>query len=105
MTNPPRTNPSNHDEFASPLGETMTTTHSTPSAQTGARAQGGPPLWVLARAYTTLMLADVAVSATIPQPSASAETVLAYQRSHIGAMQLAAFFQFGSAMPLAIWAA
>jgi len=84
---------------------TTTTTHAATSAPIGARAQGGPPLWVLALAYTALMLVGVALSAGVPLPSASAESVLAYQRGNAGTLQLAAFFQFGSAMPLAIWAA
>jgi hypothetical protein len=83
----------------------MTTTHAATSAPIGARAQGGPPLWVLALAYTALMLVGVALSAGVPLPSDSAETVLAYQRGNADTLRLAAFFQFGSAMPLAIWAA
>lgn len=67
--------------------------------------QGGPPLSVLALVYAALMLAGVVTSAGTPQPSAAAEAVLAYQRSHSGALQLASFFWFGSAVPLAIWAA
>ncbi|GDY28838.1 DUF4386 domain-containing protein [Gandjariella thermophila] len=83
----------------------MITTATTTSAPIGARAQGGPPLWVLALAYVALMVAGVAVSAGVPLPSAPAEAVLTYQRGHAGALRLAAFLQFGSAMPLAIWAA
>jgi hypothetical protein len=67
--------------------------------------QGGPPLWLLALIYAALMLAGVVTSATTPPPSAPAEALQAYQQGHRGMMQLAAFFWFGSAVPLAIWAA
>ena len=67
--------------------------------------QGGPPLWLLALVYGALMLAGVVLSAGTPQPSATAKAVLAYQHSHPGTLQLAAFFSFASAVPLAIWSA
>lgn len=67
--------------------------------------QGGPPLWVLALVYGALMLAGVVASATAPRPSATAEAVLTYQHGHPGTLQLAAFFWFAAAVPLAIWAA
>jgi hypothetical protein len=84
----------------------MTTVTDAPAGNPiGARTQGGPPLWTLGLAYTALMIAGVAVSAGTPLPSAPADAVLAYQRGDTSALHLAAFLQFGSAMPLAIWAA
>lgn len=67
--------------------------------------QGGPPLWVLAVVYGVLMLIAVGISAGSPQPGADDQAVLAYQRGHAGALQVAAFLWFGSSIPLAIWAA
>lgn len=84
---------------------TTTTTSSATAVPIGARAQGGPPLWVLALVYIVLMLVGVVLSAGIPQPGAPADAALSYLREHTVAVRLAAFFQFGSATPLAIWAA
>ncbi|HEY3262541.1 MAG TPA: DUF4386 domain-containing protein [Pseudonocardiaceae bacterium] len=82
-----------------------TTTHGAVTAPIGARAQGGPPLWALGVAYTALMIAGVATMAAMPQPTAPAADLLAYQQSHIGTQRLGAFLLFGSAMPLAIYGA
>lgn len=78
---------------------------STTTAPIGARAQGGPPLWGPATAYTALMLAGVLLSAAMPRTTDSGQAILAYQSGHLTALRVAAFLQFGSAMPLAIWAA
>lgn len=83
----------------------MTTAPSVTAVPIGARAQGGPPLWLLALVYLVLMFVGVVLSAGTPLPDASAETALSYLRDHTVVLRLAAFFQFGSAMPLAIWAA
>jgi hypothetical protein len=83
----------------------MTATRTVSPAPVGARAQGGPPLWLLALIYAALMLSGVVVGGSIAQAPATGDAVLAFQRSRAGAMQLAAFLQFGSAVPLAIWSA
>lgn len=43
--------------------------------------QGGPPLLAPVLAYGALMVAAVIVSARVPQPSAAAASVLAYDRA------------------------
>ena len=71
----------------------------------GRRQQGGPPLIAVGLAYGVLTLTGVILSIKTPQPSAGAAAVLAYDRSHQTVMQVAGFFQFAAAAPLAIWAA
>jgi hypothetical protein len=71
----------------------------------GRRQQGGPPLIAVGLAYGVLMLTGVILLIKTPQPSAGAAAVLAYDRSHQTLMQVAAFFEFAAAAPLAIWTA
>jgi hypothetical protein len=79
-------------------------TSSQPGARRG-RPQGGPPLLAPALAYGALTIAAVVLSAAVPHPSASAESVLAYDRAHHTALQVAGFLISGAAVPLAIWTA
>lgn len=79
----------------------MTMTNDKPTA----RRQGGPPLLAPLIAYGALMLTAVALQATIPQPSASAAAVLAYDQQHQTVMRVAGFLVFAAAVPLAIWTA
>jgi hypothetical protein len=67
--------------------------------------QGGPPLIAVGLAYGVLMLTGVILSIKTPSPSAGAAAVLAYERSHQTLLQVAGFFGFGAAAPLAIWSA
>jgi len=69
------------------------------------RAQGGPPLLVPALAYAALMITAVILSASSPQPSASAAAVQAYNLTHHDALQVAGCLGFAAALPLAIWTA
>jgi hypothetical protein len=69
------------------------------------RPQGGPPLLVPAAAYGVLMITAVVLLAKAPQPSASAASVLAYDRAHHTVLQVAGFFSFAASAPLAIWTA
>jgi hypothetical protein len=78
------------------------------SPQPGARRglpQGGPPLLAPALAYGALTIAAVVLSAAVPHPSASAESVLVYDRAHHTALQVAGFLISGASVPLAIWTA
>jgi len=75
------------------------------STPTTRRPQGGPPLPAPALAYGVLMIASVVLSATTPQPSAPAASVLAYDQAHHTALTAAGFLAFGASVPLAIWAA
>lgn len=75
-----------------------------PAARRGG-PQGGPPLLAPALAYGALTIASVALSARIPQPAASAASLLAYVRSHHTFMQVAGCLEFAAAVPLAIWTA
>jgi hypothetical protein len=77
----------------------------TAAAPTGRRATDGPPLIVPVLAYGALMVAAVILSAKSPQPSASAVSVLAYDRTHHGAQELAGCLGFAASLPLAIWTA
>jgi hypothetical protein len=67
--------------------------------------QGGPPPLAPALAYSALAIVAVVLSATVPHPSASAASVLAYDRTHHTALQVAGFLNFGASVPLAIWTA
>jgi hypothetical protein len=75
-----------------------------PAARRGG-PQGGPPLLAPALAYGALTIASVALSARIPQPAASAASLLAYVRSHHTFMQVAGCLEFAATVPLAIWTA
>ena len=78
------------------------------SSQPGGRRglpQGGPPLLAPALAYGALTIAAVVLSAAVPHPSASAESVLAYDRAHHTTLQVAGFLICGASVPLAIWTA
>ena len=70
-----------------------------------ARRLGGPPLLVPVLAYGALMVAAVILSATSPQPSASAVSVLVYDRGHHDALELAGCLGFAASLPLAVWTA
>jgi hypothetical protein len=72
--------------------------------------QGGPPLGVLALISTLLFLAGLFIAAAVakgfpPAPTASAATIQKYFHDHRSATRVAALFQFGSAVPLALYAA
>lgn len=75
------------------------------SASPARRPQGGPPLLVPVLAYGALMIAAVILSARSPQPAASAASVLAYDRTHHDALEIAGCLGFAAALPLAIWSA
>jgi hypothetical protein len=79
----------------------MTVTSDTPKT----RQQGGPPLLAPVIAYGALMIAAVALSARVPQPSAAATAVLAYDQAHQAVMRVAGFLAFAAALPLAVWTA
>jgi hypothetical protein len=51
------------------------------------------------------MIAGVALSARVPQPGASAASVLAYDQAHQTVMRVGGFLAFAASAPLAIWAA
>lgn len=73
-------------------------------------AQGGPPLPLLAGIFTALFLAGVIGSAavgesTFPSPFADPATIQAYFSTEQTAVLIGAVFQFGAAVPLAIFAA
>jgi hypothetical protein len=76
-----------------------------PVRRTGGRPQGGPPLLAPLLAYGALMVASVILSASTPQPTASAASVLAYDLTHHTALEVAGFLGFAAALPLAIWSA
>jgi hypothetical protein len=72
---------------------------------------GGPHPGVLALVSFTLMLAGLVISGamsggeTLASPFAATSDVVARIRDHHDAVRVAAFFQFGAAIPLAIFAA
>jgi hypothetical protein len=68
-------------------------------------AQGGPPLLAPVLAYGALMVAAVIVSVKVPQPSASAAAVLAYDGTHHTGLVAAGFLSFAASVPLAVWTA
>lgn len=82
-----------------------TQTNPAPQPEVAVRMPGGPPLLVPAIAFAVLTVAAVAVSLHTPTPTASAQTVLDYQREHATLVRLGGFLQFAAALPLAIWAA
>jgi hypothetical protein len=74
------------------------------------RNVGGPPLGGLALISALLFLAGLVVATAMahghmPAPTASADTIQAYFRDHRSAVRVAALFNFGAAVPLAIYAA
>ena len=75
------------------------------TASTRRGPQGGPPLLAPGLAYGVLMIGSVVLSATTPQLSASAASVLAYDQTHHLALTVAGFLGFAASAPLAIWAA
>lgn len=77
---------------------TRPTTHS-------ARRQGGPPPLAPILAYGALMVTAVILSANSPHPSASAASVLAYDKAHHTALEIAGCLGFAASLPLAIWTA
>jgi hypothetical protein len=81
----------------------MTATAATAPRRTG--AQGGPPLLAPASAYGVLMVVAVVLLAKSPQPSASAASVLAYDRAHHTALEVAGCLGAAASIPLAIWTA
>src|SRR5579862_6283323 len=95
------------------LGGTMATTPQPAAAQPAAAQpaagrrgrQGGPPLLAPALAYAVLAIVATILLVTTPHPGASGGTVLAYDRAHRIALEVAGFVIFGAAAPLAIWAA
>jgi hypothetical protein len=82
-----------------------TTTATPPSAVRRPRPQGGPPLLAPALAYGALMVTAVALSARVPQPSASGTAVAAYDVSHHAVLEVAGCLGFAASAPLAIWTA
>jgi hypothetical protein len=72
--------------------------------------QGGPPLGALALVSTSLFLLGLFVAAIVakgfpPAPTAAAGTIQRYFQDHRSAVRVAALFQFGAAVPLALYAA
>jgi hypothetical protein len=76
-----------------------------PATRAPRRQQGGPPPLAVGLAYGVLLVTGVILSVRTPLPSAGPAAVLAYDRSHHTLMQVAAFFEFAAAAPLAIWTA
>src|SRR4029453_18956582 len=77
----------------------------------GPRRHAGPPLWLMAIAYTVLFLAGL-YPVTIfggqpyyPGPWEPAETITAFFQARPMAVRLCAFLQFGAAIPLGIFTA
>ncbi|MCP3803375.1 DUF4386 domain-containing protein [Allokutzneria sp. A3M-2-11 16] len=75
------------------------------------QTQGGPPLGVLAIVFTALFVAGLVLSiviaggAVFPSPFGQEADSAAYFRDHQLAVRISAFFQFASAIPLAIYTA
>jgi hypothetical protein len=72
--------------------------------------QGGPPLGVLAVVSTALFVGGLLIAAGVahgfpPGPGASASSITAYAARHAASNRISAVFTFGSAVPLAIYAA
>jgi hypothetical protein len=81
-------------------------------SETSTRRQqhSGPPLGVLAVVSTALFLIGLFVAAALagrfmPAPTAPARTIQEYFTTNRSAVRVAALFQFGAAVPLAIYAA
>lgn len=73
------------------------------------RQQGGPPLVLLATVSLLLLIAGIATSAALggvfPSPFGDAAAIQRYFTQQPAAVLASAFFVFGSAVPLAIYAA
>jgi hypothetical protein len=83
-----------------------------PRAQApAARRHAGPPLWLMAIAYTVLFLAGLYPVTVFggqpyyPGPWESAETITAFFQARPMAVRVCAFLQFGAAIPLGIFTA
>lgn len=81
-----------------------------PAAVHRPRSAAGPPLGVLALVSTALFLIGLFVAAAVahgfpPSPSASAATIQDHFAHHRSAARISAVFQFGAAIPLALYAA
>lgn len=78
---------------------------------TGTRpVQGGPPLGLLAVIFVGLFVAGLVVSTVLgggsyPSPFGDAGPILSYFNQQHSAVRASGFFQFASAVPLAIYAA
>lgn len=88
----------------------MTSTQPSSATRSGPRSDAGPPLVVLAAVSTVLFLAGLITIAVLsdgvfPSPFAAPETIAAYFQANSRAVGIGAFFQFGAAVPLAIYAA
>ena len=75
------------------------------------RRHAGPPLWLMAIAYTVLFLAGLYPVTVFggqpyyPGPWESADTIVAFFQARPTAVRVCAFLQFGVAIPLGIFAA
>jgi hypothetical protein len=78
---------------------------------TGAAFHRGPSLVIVAVVYVVLFIASIAVPTVMaggqhfPSPFVPVDETARYFGEHAGAVQLAAFLQLGSAVPLGIFAA
>ncbi|MER5861848.1 hypothetical protein [Kitasatospora sp. NPDC002040] len=74
-------------------------------------AQGGPPPGILAVVFTALFLAGLIVSTLLadghpfPSPFGDQDAIVAYFREHTDAIRISGLLQFGSSVPLAVYAA
>jgi hypothetical protein len=82
----------------------MATTDTAPPSRRPARP-GGPPPLAPALACGALIVVAVLLSARVPHPSASANSVLAYDQTHQTALRVAGCLGFAAAVPLAVWTA
>jgi hypothetical protein len=77
----------------------------------GPRRHAGPPLWLMAIAYTVLFLAGLYPVTVFggqphyPGPWESADTIAAFFQARPTAVRVCAFLQFGAAIPLGIFTA
>lgn len=83
---------------------------SSPTPPIRRTASGGPPLPLVAGAFTVLFVVGLAASAlvgggSLPSPFGDAATIQAYFAGEPTAVLIGAVFQFGAAVPLAIFAA
>src|SRR5262245_66462666 len=75
------------------------------------RRHAGPPLWLMAIAYTVLFLAGLYPVTVFggqpyyPGPWESATTIAAFFQARPAAVRTCALLQFGAAIPLGIFAA
>lgn len=88
----------------------MTSTAPSPATSSHRRRDAGPPLTVLAVVSAGLFLAGLITTAVlaggaVPSPFAAPQTALAYFQANSDAVGIGAFFEFASAVPLAIYAA